>query len=137
MTKHIGIWIDHRRATIIALTNNKESISLIKFNVKGHLRMKGGSRSSTPYGPQDIASEKSVHKKYMHRLHQYYQEIVGESRDADKILIFGPGKAKTELKKEICKIRVLAPRIVGVETEDKMTEKQIVAKVKHYYQLEL
>lgn len=133
MKKYIGIWVDHRRATIVALTDDKESIRVIKSNVKGHFRMKGGSRSSTPYGPQDVSSEKSVFAKYMHHINQYYQEIVSVLTDADKILIFGPGKAKGELKKEICKTRNLAPRIVGVETDDKMTEKQIVAKVRKYY----
>ena len=53
--------------------------------------------------------------------------------DAQKILIFGPGEAKIELEREIKKSKVLASRIVGVETTDKMTERQIKAREKEFF----
>jgi hypothetical protein len=48
-------------------------------------------------------------------------------------LIFGPGEAKGELKKRL-ESKGLGGRIVGVETTDKMTERQIAAKVRAYFQ---
>jgi len=45
----------------------------------------------------------------------------------------GPGEAKLELKKEIEKSKALIPKIVGVQTSDKMTNNQIAAKVKSYF----
>jgi hypothetical protein len=48
-------------------------------------------------------------------------------------LIFGPGEAKGELQKRIKKNR-LGGRIVGIETVDKMTSRQIAAKVRRYFQ---
>ena len=56
--------------------------------------------------------------------------------DADKILIFGPGEAKIELEKELKKSKELSLKIVGVEPADKMTEKQIAAKVKKVFRIE-
>ena len=53
-------------------------------------------------------------------------------RDAESILLFGPGEAKGELKKRLEKDN-LGERIVGVETADKMTDQQIAAKVKNHF----
>ena len=50
-------------------------------------------------------------------------------RDAEAILIFGPGEAKGELKKLLVKNK-LGARIAGVETIGKMTGPQIAAKVR-------
>jgi hypothetical protein len=47
-------------------------------------------------------------------------------------LIFGPGEAKGELTKRLERID-LSGRIVSVETVDKMTERQIAAKVRRYF----
>ena len=44
----------------------------------------------------------------------------------------GPGKAKGELE-ELLTHEKLSGRIVGIETSDKLTEPQIVAKVRHYF----
>jgi len=49
-------------------------------------------------------------------------------------LIFGPGEAKKELKKEMGKHKALAVKIAGIESADKMTALQIVAKVKKFFE---
>ncbi|MFO8240344.1 MAG: hypothetical protein R6T90_05025 [Dissulfuribacterales bacterium] len=48
-------------------------------------------------------------------------------------LIFGPGKAKGELKKRLARDR-LGEHIMAVETVDAMTDRQIAAKVREYFQ---
>ena len=53
----------------------------------------------------------------------------GRSRDAESILIFGPGELKKRLERN-----KLGGRVVGVETMDKMTDNQIAAKVRRYFQ---
>jgi hypothetical protein len=47
-------------------------------------------------------------------------------------LIFGPGEAKVELKKRLENVD-LHGHIVGIETTDKMTDNQIVAKVRQRF----
>ena len=56
-------------------------------------------------------------------------------RDAEFILIFGPGEAKGELRKRLEKSK-LGGRIAGVETVDKMTDRQIAAKIRQYFEEE-
>jgi len=45
----------------------------------------------------------------------------------------GPGEAKGELKKRLVRNQ-LHGRIVGIETIDRMTDRQIAAKVRRYFQ---
>ena len=56
-------------------------------------------------------------------------------RDAESIFIFGPGEAKGELEKRLAS-KGLGGRVVGIETVDKMTERQIAAKVRSTFEVE-
>ncbi|MGA2222511.1 MAG: hypothetical protein ABSH21_12200 [Verrucomicrobiia bacterium] len=51
---------------------------------------------------------------------------------ADSILLFGPGEAKGELKKRLERDN-LGGRIVAIQTVDKMTDRQVAAKVHEYF----
>jgi hypothetical protein len=68
----------------------------------------------------------------MGELAKYYDDILLSVRDAEEILIFGPGEARTELQSHLERAG-LGARIVGVEATDKMTEPQIVAKVRERF----
>ena len=48
-------------------------------------------------------------------------------------MIFGPGEAKLELEKELNESKELRAKVVSVEAADKMTERQIAAKVRRYF----
>ena len=62
-----------------------------------------------------------------------YQQIIRRIRDLAKILVLGPGEAKTELKKELEKSRGLVAKKITLEPADKMTERQVVAKVRQFF----
>jgi hypothetical protein len=135
MEKYIGLWIDHEKAIVVALDHGTETRRRIESHVKGRVRLSGGSRSSTPYGPQDVATERRIEARREHHLHEYYQKVVHEVRDAEKIFIMGPGEAKGELKKEIEKSKTLSFKIAGVQTADTMTDNQIAAMVRNFFHL--
>ncbi|UCB44457.1 MAG: hypothetical protein JSV25_09540 [Spirochaetota bacterium] len=133
MKRYAGVWVDHEKAFVVILYDGKDKLKLIKSNIAGHVRLSGGSRTKSPYGPQNVASERKVEEKRRHHLQDYYQEIIKNISTADKFLIIGPGDAKIELKKEMEKSKELTRKIVKVEPADKMTENQIRAKVKDYF----
>jgi hypothetical protein len=58
--------------------------------------------------------------------------VISYIRDAESILLFGPGEAKGELEKRLAS-QGLGGRIVGVETADKMTAGEISAKVRQHF----
>ena len=71
-------------------------------------------------------------KDFTGHLNIYYDAVIACIRDADSILIFGPGEAKGELEKRLAS-KGLSGRVVGVETVDKMTDRQIAAKVRQHF----
>jgi hypothetical protein len=134
--RFIGMWIDHEKAYIVSIDNSREHTVYIRSNVEGRFRLSGGSRSSKAYGPQEVASERKIEEKRKHHLQRYYRNVIRAIRDGERILIFGPGEAKIELEREIKKTKDLYSRIDGVEPADKMTERQIVARVREFFALE-
>ena len=118
----VGLWIDHRQAVIVSVAGNAENIQRISSNVERHHREAGTSV------PADDARQRELTE----HLNRYYEEVVSRIRDAESILIFGPGEAKGELKARLEKDK-LGGRVVGIETSDKMTDPQIVAKVRGHY----
>ena len=61
MKKYVGLWIDHENAMIAAVGEGAKAVARIDSDSEGHIRLSGGSRSKTPYGPQDIRSEQKIH----------------------------------------------------------------------------
>jgi hypothetical protein len=66
-------------------------------------------------------------------LDRYYDEVISQVGQPEAILIFGPGEAKLQLKERLSRSKALSEHIVGIETTDKLTDPQIVAKVKEHY----
>jgi len=132
MKKEIGLWIDHREAIIVILTDGGEEIKHITSNNGKHDRYSGSSHSKTPEGLKEVTSEDQRDRKFGNRLNKFYDEIIESIRDADSIQIFGPGEAKGELEKRI-QHEGLKARILAIETVDKMTDRQISAKVREHF----
>jgi hypothetical protein len=127
MKKEIGLWVDHREAVIVELTEKGEQITRIKANADKQIRFAGGSRKD---GLQTTESIRG--KKLDAQLGKYFDDIVAQVRNAELIQIFGPGEAKNELVKRLEKSG-LKDRIVGIETVDNMTDNQIAAKVRERF----
>jgi hypothetical protein len=121
MKTTVGLWIDHRKAVIVFVMGADVEIKLINSNVE---RPHGQSGRSAP--ADDIQQRVSTE-----HLNSYYDEVVSSLWNSGAILIMGPGEAKGELKKRI-EINNLKGRIVDVETVDKMTDPQIVAKARKH-----
>jgi hypothetical protein len=132
MKTNVGVWIDHRKAVIVAVTDKGEEIKLVISKVEKQLGRPGGIRSTTPYESQQVPADDSRQKRYTGHLNIYYDAVIACIRDAESILIFGPGEAKGELQRRIERNK-LSGSIVGIETVDKMTDREIRAKVREYF----
>jgi hypothetical protein len=130
MKKEVGLWIDHRKAVIVVIADQEEVTTKITSKVEKQPGRYGGVRSTTSYESQQVRADNSRERKFTGHLNIYYDAVIACIRDAESILIFGPGEAKGELKKRLERDK-LGGRIVGIETVDKMTDHQIVAKVRH------
>ena len=129
MKNAAGLWIDHRQASIVMLSAGGEKIQHITSDIEKDVRFSGGSRSD---GPGTSLEEDQQDRRFANQLSQYYDKVITVIREADAILIFGPGEAKGELQHRLEREQ-LSGRIVSVETTDKMTDRQIAAKVRQYF----
>jgi stalled ribosome rescue protein Dom34 len=127
MKKEVGLWIDHREAVLVTITDKGEEMARIYSNIEEIGQFSGSSRSARS---QD--AENMQERKYANSLKRYYDAIIESIRDADSIQIFGPGEAKGELVKRL-KTKNPSQRIVSVETTDKLTDSQIAAKVRQLF----
>jgi len=125
MKSEIGLWIDHRQAVIVVVTDAGEETKHIISNMEKHVRFSSGSS-------EDGSQEDVRDRQFENHLNSYYDEVIAVIRDADSIQIFGPGEAKGELEKRL-EHEGLKGRIVGIETVDKMTDRQIAAKVREHF----
>ena len=133
MKTKVGLWIDHRKAIIVAVTDKGEEVRLIISKVERQLRRSGDSPLVGTYDEKRVPASDSRQRTLTAHLNIYYDAVIACIRDAEFILVFGPGEAKGELKKRLKKAN-LGGRIVGMETVDKMTDHQIAAKVRQHFQ---
>ena len=127
MEKQIGLWIDHRKAVLVIIMGEEEEIRTITSDVGKHTRFKSGK--SDEIG----ASEDVADRKFGNELNSYYDGVVAAVRDAHSVRIFGPGEAKHELEHRMERAG-LKKLVAAVETADKMTDRQIAAKVRRSIQ---
>jgi hypothetical protein len=132
MKKKIGLWIDHREAIIVILTDGGEETRHLTSSNAKHIRYSGSSHSKTPGGLKEVTAEDQRDRKFGNELNKYYDEVIAAIRDADSIQIFGPGEAKGELEKRLDHAG-LEQRVLAIETVDKMTDRQISAKVREHF----
>jgi len=125
MKRQVGVWIDHRKAVIVLVSDEGEETRLIESSMEKHVRFASGSS-------QDGSAESTRDRQFASHLDGYYDKVIESIRDAESILIFGPGEAKGELEKRL-ENKELGGRIVGIETVDKMTDGQIAARVRQHF----
>lgn len=130
-----GVWIDHREAIIVVLTEAGEETKHIPSKLEKQLR-RSGEPDQGPFESQEVPADDSREREYMGHLARYYDEIILHLRDAGRIVIFGPGEAKGGLRKRFEKPPGVA-RSIEVETVDKMTEPELVAMVRHHFNRDL
>lgn len=127
-----GVWIDHRKAVIVVVSETGEETTQIESHVERQPGRVAGVRSTTPYESQHVPADDSHQRKFTGQLNEYYKEVVALIRGAESILIFGPGEAKDELNKRL-KRDSLGGRVVEVQTSDRMTDREIAAKIREYF----
>lgn len=131
MKTSAGLWIDHREAVIVILSDSGQATTHIKSKAEKQLR-RTGEPAEGSFPAREVPADDSREREYQGELARYYDEVIGQLRAADEILIFGPGEAKGELKKRMEK-NAFHARVLMLETNDKMTESQIVARVRQHF----
>lgn len=126
MKNYVGIWIDHTKAVIVFASAADVTTEVVKSDAEGHPRYSGGLSAG---------GEKKYEERHGEQLERYYDDVIRRIAEPDRVLIFGPGEAKTELKERLGHVKPHAAHAVQLETTDKLTDLQIVAKVKAHFSI--
>ncbi len=116
---HAVIWIDHQAAHVMFLSETASEAEVIRSKSSHqHLHHKGG----------EVGSGKlSLDEKYLH-------SVTNAVKESKEILILGPGSAKLELIKHAHHHDAqIAANIVGVETVDHPSDKEILAYARKFF----
>ncbi len=132
LNENAGVWIDHRKAEIVGLTAEGETTTVILSKVEKHLERGGDSPMHGSYEAHQVPSDDRRQRALTGELNTYYDAVIATLRNYGKLLVFGPGEAKGELHARLMKAN-LGGRVAAVETEDRMSDHQIVAKVRAYF----
>lgn len=116
---HAVIWIDHQEAHVMFLSESASEAEIVKSKSSHqHLHHKRGEVGS---------GRTALDAKYLHSVLQ----VVNKSKE---ILILGPGSAKLELIKHAHQHDPkIAENIVGVETVDHPSDKEILAYARKFF----
>jgi len=125
MTVEIGLWIDHRKAVIVIVSEEGEQVRKITSHMEKHTRFAG--RGSEHGSDEDVRD-----RQFGDHLNDYYDRVIAAIRDGDSIQIFGPGEAKGELEKRLVSEGIRG-HILAIEAADKMTVREIAAKVRRRF----
>jgi stalled ribosome rescue protein Dom34 len=120
MKRNAVVWIDHRKAVIVRITNDAEEIQTLISGMEKRVHHTQGK-------PEDQEEH-----RFTNHLNEYYAKVITTLHDADSILIMGPGEAKGELKSRM-ENEALGGRIAGLVTADKMTDPQIASQARLHF----
>lgn len=131
--KNIGIWLDKEKAYIVELQEGSERL----FELESELEFyhpKGGSRSKTRWGPQDVVQDSKYLEREKHQLKRYFSAIIEKVKDADALVIYGPAETYERLYKELGdRHPKLAAKVQEVKRADSMTLNQVQAMIRDYF----
>jgi hypothetical protein len=127
MNDNVGIWIDHKRAVIVSASAGRVTTEIVESDVGAHPRYSG---------QQDGGGERTYEERRGQHLDRYYDEVISRLGQPDALLIFGPGEAKLELNERLSRSTAPSERTIDIETTDRLTDPQIVAKVKEHFRIE-
>ena len=132
MQNPAGVWLDHRRAVIVTLDGGAEQCHEILSKVEKHPERGGDRPMHGAYEARQVPADDSRQRALSGELNEYYDAVIAKLRPFAPLLLFGPGEAKGELHARLVKMK-LGAAVAAVETQDKMTQPQIVAKVRSYF----
>ncbi|MER3375008.1 MAG: hypothetical protein RIM83_10270 [Allomuricauda sp.] len=134
--KQVGIWMDKLEAKGVVFEDGKES----GFHIPSEMDFfnpRGGARSKTKWGPQDVVQDSKYLETEKHQMKRYFQKIVDAVQDVDQLALYGPAEASEKFVKELRENHPqLADKVKIKEKADSMTDNQFKAMAKRFFKID-
>ena len=130
--KNTGIWIDKHEAIIVFLEADKQKTATITSQIDDYKDFEHKVLGQSDNYTND--------KKFLERTKQqtknYIKKIAAQLKKADNIVILGPSTMPGQLKKMLDEnYKLIGQNVKEVQKTPKLSENQIIAWVKEYYNL--
>jgi stalled ribosome rescue protein Dom34 len=114
--RHVAVWLDHDEARIFHVDPDAVDEKTLRAPTHHVHRHPKASHNH----PDDA--------------HHFFEAVARELEGAERILVVGPSTAKLQfIRYAYQHDRTLEPRIIGVETVDHPTDRQLVAYSRRYF----
>lgn len=120
--KKLGIWMDHAQAHLIDFPSQEGEMRVVKSDFTQHSKLESLSKG-----------ELHMHHKERQQQGHFYNNLTAIIKHYDRVLLFGPTDAKTELMNVLAADPELAPISIEVRQADYITENQQRAFVKEFF----
>ncbi|MHC5033899.1 MAG: hypothetical protein ACYTFZ_02535 [Planctomycetota bacterium] len=133
---YVGIWLDHRQAYLIWVDKDGRTDCRRVQTAYRETEEKGGrvvSGAAGVYG--GLAPHVHLEEKRQREAKRFYDRICKAIRNAEEVFIFGPGQAKRELRRRLEEHKAFDGRVRAVKGAEKMTERQMTARVREFFGL--
>lgn len=132
--KQIGIWMDKKEAFVVSVNQGETTMQTVPSDLE-FFNPKGGSRSKTRWGPQQVVHDSRYTERETHQLREYYDRLTDKLREADAIVLFGPAGTNSDFKKRLDeKYPEVGARVKDVLIADSMTSNQVQALIREYFE---
>ncbi|HXX37527.1 MAG TPA: translational machinery protein [bacterium] len=127
MPTHVVVWIDHKEARVFH----------VQPETPGHVQPEPIDEA-TILSPQHLIHRHpqglGEAKEHPEDAARFFHEVVRSIESADAILVVGPSTARLELLRYVQRHdQKLQVKIVGIETVDHPTDREIVAYARKYF----
>lgn len=132
--RKIGVWLDHNKAKLIE--PGMGAAQIITFNAirENKVHQPGESSNGTRLGNNRSTNDEwRSHHREQNELQSFFKELVKELKSYDDIFIFGPTTAPQEFRNLIHLDKDFVGKRIVVEHSDYLTDNQLVASVRNYY----
>ncbi|HEY1018651.1 MAG TPA: hypothetical protein VGE25_06630 [Sediminibacterium sp.] len=121
-SRKLGVWMDHAHAHLVEVSNDPMVTSTIQLNIE-----------DTAAGEHPDRGEHQLHNKEQQVQSAFYKQLGEIISKYDKVILFGPTHAKTELFNFLQADKGFADITIEVKQTDKMTAHQEHAFVRDYF----
>ena len=102
MDRNVGLWIDHKQAYVIS--DQDGIVEVIPSRLEPPAHYSGGTQLGGKMN-QKADTEFRKSDRFRLQLKKYYQQVITALKDANSIIIIGPGEAKVEFEKALMKYK--------------------------------
>ena len=135
--KQIGVWMDHSKAHLIGYKNGMvHMIETVDSPIETMVRVVGEGSDKTRFSSNGLNSSNNEHRKHnisQKELNEYLKMMEGRLCHFEDILLFGPGIAKEQMRNRLRDNKSFDRKWLSVQSSDKLTENQLLAFVRDFY----